>query len=176
MPLDQIVVLDETYATTKFTRLRGRSPRGKRLKARVPHGHWKLLTILAAITVKGVLTAASIDCAADADVFRVFIDEFLVPTLRPGQVVVMDNLSVHKVSGVAESLARVGCRVVYLPPYSPDLSPIENVFSKLKQSLRTTAARDVPTLHEAIGDAFATITPADCRNCFDACGYSIQRS
>jgi len=172
--LDQVVVIDETYATTKFTRLRGRSLRGPRLVARVPHGHWKRLTVLAAITVRGVLGAASIDAAADTDVFQGFVDHVLVPSLRPGMVVVMDNLAVHKVAGVVRSIEAAGCRIVYLPPYSPDLSPIENVFAKLKQSLRTRAARDVPTLHAAIGDALATITPSDCYGCFRHCDYTIH--
>ena len=170
------MVIDETYATTKFTRLRGRALRGRRLVARVPHGHWKLLTVLAAITVGGVLAAATIDAATDGDVFRVFVDGVLVPTLRPGMVVVMDNLAAHKVAGVAASIEAAGCRLVYLPPYSPDLSPIESVFAKLKQRLRTSEARDVPALHAAIGDALETITPGDCIGCFRHCGYTSHLS
>lgn len=150
--------------------------RGRRLVARVPHGHWKLLTVLAAITVGGVLTAATIDAATDGDVFRAFVDEVLVPKLRPGMVVVMDNLAAHKVAGVAASIDAAGCRVVYLPPYSPDLSPIENVFSKFKQALRTSEPRDVPALHTAIGAALETITPSDCFGCFNHCGYTIHLS
>jgi transposase len=174
--LCDIVVLDETYVTTKFTRLRGRSRRGERLVARVPYGQWELLTVLAAITVHGPLAAVSVRAAADSDVFRAFVDHALVPALRPGQVVVMDNLAVHKVRGVAESVVRAGCRVVYLPPYSPDLSPIECVFAKFKQHLRSAQARTVPALHEAVGHAPAAITAADCRGCFNHCGYSLQRS
>lgn len=167
-------MLDETYATTQLTRLRGRSRRGVRLVAHVPHGHWRLLTVLAAVTVGGVLAAATVDAATDGDVFRAFVDDFLVPALRPGMVVVMDNLSAHKVAGVASSIAAAGCRLEYLPAYSPDLSPIENVFAKLKQSLRTTAARGVPALQAAIGLALESITPGDCYGCFAGCGYTLH--
>jgi transposase len=174
VPLGDVVVLDESYATTTFTRLRGRCPRDRRLVSHVPAGHWKTLTMIAAITVEGVLAAASIDAPTDADVFRTFIDQVLVPTLRPGMVVVMDNLAAHKVSGIRDSIERAGCRLVYLPPYSPDLSPIENVWSKVKQSLRTAGARDVPTLMQAIDHALAAVTASDTHGCFSACGYTLH--
>jgi DDE superfamily endonuclease len=125
VPLCDVVVLDESYVTTQFTRLRGRSLRGERLNDRVPHGHWKLLTILAAVSVNGIVTAAAIDATTDSDVFCTFIAEALAPALRPGQVVVMDNLAAHKVAAVKRMIEAAGCRLVYLPPYSPDLSPIE---------------------------------------------------
>lgn len=174
VPLQDVVVLDESYATTTFTRLRGRCPRDKRLVARVPAGHWKTLTMIAAITVQGVLAAASIQAPTDADVFRTFINQVLTPALRPGMVVVMDNLAAHKVSGIRESIERVGCRLVYLPPYSPDLSPIEPVWSKVKQSLRRFAARDVPGLMQAIDHALSAVTAADCYGCFNDCGYTLR--
>jgi transposase len=174
VPLDKVVVLDESYATTRFTRLRGRCRRERRLKAHVPHGHWKTLTMIAAITIRGVLAAGSIDAATDADVFRTFVSELLVPSLRKGMVVVMDNLAAHKVAGIAEALDAAGCRLVYLPPYSPDFSPIENVWSKVKQHLRTTAAREIPALDTAIEQALAAVTAQDCHNCFAACGYTIH--
>ena len=174
MPLRDVVVLDESYATTAFTRLRGRSRRGERLVAHVPHGHWKLLTILAAIDVEGVVAAATIDAPTDGDVFRAFVDGALVPRLRRGQVVVMDNLAAHKVAGVRASIEAAGCRLVYLPPYSPDLSPIEAMWSKLKQSLRSRGARAVASLIGAVGDALATITPGDCLGFFRHCGYTLR--
>jgi transposase len=174
VPLNDVVVLDESYATPTFTRLRGRCPRNRRLVAHVPAGHWKTLTMIAAVTVQGVLAAASIDAATDADVFRVFIEQVLVPELRSGMVVVMDNLAAHKVNGIREAIETAGCRLVYLPPYSPDLSPIENVWSKVKQCLRTAAARDVPGLMQAIDHALATVTAADCHGCFTACGYTLH--
>ena len=173
MKLSDVVVLDESYATTTFTRLRGRCPRHQRLKAHVPGGHWRRLTILAAITVDGVLCASTIDASTDAEVFRMFVNQVLVPSLRPGMVVIMDNLSSHKVAGVGDAIEKAGCRVVYLPPYSPDLSPIEPTWSKVKQTLRTIGARNVGDLEHAIGQAINRITPDDCRACFINCGYSL---
>ena len=174
VPLKDVVVLDESYATTQFTRLRGRCPRERRLIAPVPHGHWKTLTMLAAVTVEGVLAAASIDATTDGEVFGLFIREALVPTLRPGMVVVMDNLAVHKIAAVRQAIEAAECRLVYLPPYSPDLSPIENIWSKVKRSLRTTAARAVPALGQAIETALSNVTSTDCYNCFEACGYTSR--
>lgn len=174
VPLDDVVVLDESYATTKFTRLRGRAPRGVRLRASVPHGHWKLLTVIAAMTISGVQAAMTIDAATDTDVFAAFVEQVLVPTLRPGQVVVMDNLAAHKVAWIVRRIEGAGCRVIFLPPYSPDFSPIEPMWSKVKQLLRTAAARTVEALQEAIGTALAAVTQSDCRGYFDHCGYTLQ--
>lgn len=174
VPLNDIVVLDESYATTKFTRLRGRSPRGVRLVGRVPHGHWKLLTIIAAMTLQGVLAAASIDASTDGDVFGQFIRDALVPSLRPGQVVVMDNLAAHKVAGIREAIEAVGCRLIYLPPYSPDFSPIEPMWSKVKQILRKIGARTIDTLGDAIVIALKAITSNDCQGYFRHCGYTLR--
>jgi transposase len=174
VPLKDVVVLDESYATTQFTRLRGRCPREQRLIAPVPHGHWKTITMLAAITIQGVLAAASIDAATDGEIFASFILDVLVPTLRPGMVVVMDNLPAHKIVAIRQAIEAAQCRLVYLPPYSPDFSPIENIWSKVKQSLRTSAARVIPALGDAITAALAAITPMDCYGCFKACGYTLH--
>jgi transposase len=174
VPLKDVVVLDESYATTNFTRLRGRCPRDQRLYCPVPHGHWKTLTILGAITVEGVLSAASIPEAITGQSFTIFIRDVLVPSLRPGMVVVMDNLSAHKVVAVRKLIESVGCRVVYLPPYSPDYSPIENIWSKVKQLLRTMAARTVDAVGQAVQWALEQVTASDCRNCFAACGYTLH--
>ncbi len=174
VPLADVVVLDESYATTQFTRLRGRGRRGARVVERVPHGHWKRLTILAAMTVAGPLVAVAIDAATDRDVFLGFVSGFLCPALRPGQVVVMDNLSAHKVAGVREPIEAAGCRLAYLPPYSPDLSPIEPMWSKVKQALRTAAERTVAGLIDATGPAVATVTAGDCLGYFDHCGYTLH--
>lgn len=174
VPLEDVVVLDESYATTKFTRLRGRAPRGVRLRSSVPHGHWKLLTVIAAMTVCGVQAAMTIDAATDTDVFGAFIEQVLVPTLRPGQVVIMDNLAAHKVGWIIERVERAGCRVVFLPPYSPDFSPIELMWSKVKQLLRTAAARAVDALQVAVGTALSAVTESDCRGYFQHCGYTLQ--
>lgn len=174
VPLCDVVVLDESYATTTFTRPRGRCPVNKRLRQRVPGGHWKRLTILGAITVDGVVAAATTNAATDADVFGTFIKDCLIPTLRPGMVVVMDNLAAHKVAGVAAALEAAGCRAVYLPPYSPDMSPIEPIWSKAKSIIKMLEAPTVEDLEAAVTLALEQINPADCRNCFDHCGYSLQ--
>jgi transposase len=174
VPLNDVVVIDESYATTQFTRLRGRCPRHERLVAHVPHGHWKTITMLAAITVQGVLAAASIDAATDGEVFLSFVRDVLVPALRPGMVVVMDNLAAHKMVAVGRAIQGAGCRLVYLPPYSPDYSPIENIWSKAKQTLRTIGARLIPELGQAITAALAAITPSDCYGCFEACAYTLH--
>ena len=174
VPLADVVVLDESYATTAFTRPRGRCPRDQRLHARVPAGHWKRLTILAAITVQGVLAAATIAASTDGPAFTSFIADCLIPALRPGMVVVMDNLSSHKVSGIREAIESAGCRLVYLPPYSPDLSPIENVWSKAKAIVKMLEARTVVDLEAAVTLALEAVTAADCTNCFEDCGYSLH--
>ncbi len=174
VPLADIVVMDESYATTQFTRLRGRAPAGERLHEHVPHGHWKRLTILGAMTVSGPLVATTIDASTCGDTFRTFVDDFLCPALRPGQVVVMDNLSAHKVAGIRASIEAAQCRLVYLPPYSPDLSPIEPMWSKVKQALRTAAQRTVQGLIDAVGPAFATVTAGDCLGYFTHCGYTLH--
>ena len=174
VPLSDVVVLDESYATTKFTPLRGRSRRGVRLRASVPHGRWKLLTMIAAITVQGVQAAMTVESATDAQVFGAFVEQVLVPTLRPGQVVVMDNLSAHKVGWIVDAIESAGCRVVFLPPYSPDFSPIEPMWSKVKQWLRKAAARTVEALEVAVGTALATVGEPDCRGWFNDCGYTLR--
>lgn len=174
VPLADVVVLDESYATTTFTRLRGRCPVHERLRQSVPAGHWKRLTILAAITITGVSAAATIDASTDADVFGAFVADCLVPTLRPGMVVVMDNLSAHKVDGIRQAVEAAACRLIYLPPYSPDLSPIENIWSKAKSVVRMLEARTVQDLEAAVTLALAEVTAQDCRNCFDDCGYSLH--
>lgn len=174
VPLQDIVVLDESYATTKFTRLRGRTRRGMRLRAAVPHGHWKLLTVIAAMNIHGVQAAMTIDAATDTDVFGAFIEQVLAPTLRPGQVVVMDNLTAHKVGWIVQRIQAAGCRVMFLPPYSPDFSPIEPMWSKVKQLLRSVAARTVDALQNAVGVALQAITSSDCRGYFQHCGYTPQ--
>ena len=173
VPVGDIVVLDESYATTKFTRLRGRSPRGVRLRSSVPHGHWKLLTIIAAMTLRGVQASMTIDAATDTDVFGAFVQQVLAPTLRPGQVVIMDNLAAHKVGWIVEEIERAGCRVLFLPPYSPDFSPIEPMWSKVKQLLRSAAARTVEALQIAVGVALTAITESDCHGYFGHCGYTL---
>ena len=167
----RLVFLDESGAQTSMTRTRGRAPRGQRVVAKVPGGHWKIVTIIGAVRVSGPFAAASIVGATDSDVFRTYVREILAPRLRPGDVVVMDNLSPHKASGVREAIEAAGAELRYLPPYSPDFNPIENLWSKVKGKLRSLAARSIDALHDAIGAALSTVTPGDCVGFFRHCGY-----
>jgi len=144
--VEQLVFLDESGATTQMTRTYGRAPRGQRVRAATPQCRWQILTILAAITVLGVEAAMTIAEPTDSDIFLAYREQVLCPRLQPGQVVVMDNLSAHKVAGVRERIEAAGARLVYLPPYSPDFNPIEQVWSKVKQILRSLKARTATRL------------------------------
>lgn len=154
-----------------MTRTRGRAPKGQRVIAKVPGGHWKIVTMISAIRTCGPFAAASIIGATDSDVFRAYVREILAPQLRRGDVVVMDNLTPHKAQGVREAIESAGAELRYLPPYSPDFNPIENMWSKVKGKLRSIAARSIDSLHDAIGTALATVTPDDCIGFFRHCGY-----
>jgi transposase len=165
------VFLDESGSQTSMTRTRGRAPRGQRVIAKVPGGHWKIVTMISAIRTCGPFAAASMVGATDSDVFRAYVSEILAPQLRRGDVVVMDNLAPHKAQGVREAIESVGAELRYLPPYSPDFNPIENMWSKVKGKLRSIAARSINSLHDAIGTALATVTPDDCIGFFRHCGY-----
>ena len=173
---DELVFIDECAATTQMTRSGGRCQGGRRLVAAVPAGHWKVLTTIAALTPQGILTAVTVDAATDAAVFRRFVDDVLVPALRPGQTVVMDNLSSHKAAGVREAIEAAGCRLRYLPPYSPDYNPIENAIAKVKSCLKRLAARTVETLGLAIQQALASITRSDAAGFFRHAGYATTTS
>lgn len=169
--VDRLVFLDESGSQTSMTRTRGRAPRGQRVVAKVPGGHWKIVTMISAIRTAGPFAAASIIGATDSDVFRTYVREVLAPQLRAGDVVVMDNLSPHKAAGVRETIEAAGAELRYLPPYSPDFNPIENMWSKVKGTLRTIAARSIDGLHDAIASAIATVTPSDCIGYFRHCRY-----
>lgn len=136
-----------------------------------PHGHWKVVTAVAAVRPGGLHAPFTIDCPVDAEVFEAYATRVLAPTLRPGDVVVMDNLAAHKRPAVRQAIEAAGATVLYLPPYSPDFSPIEPCWSKAKRVLRTIAARTVEALHEAFAAALAAITPDDIAGCFRHCGY-----
>ena len=168
---DRLVFIDETWATTNMTRTRGRAAAGERLIASVPHGHWKTTTLVAALRTDGLTAPVVFDGPLNGELFRAYLEQALVPTLRPGDIVVMDNLSAHKVTGVAEAIQRAGCLHAYLPAYSPDFNPIENVFSKFKALLRSADARTVPGLWRAVGDCMESFAPDECRNYFRHCGY-----
>jgi transposase len=167
----RLVFIDETAVTTKMVRLYGRAPVGERLVAKVPHGHWKTLTLVAALRVDGVTAPYVIDGAMDGPAFIAYIEQVLAPTLCKGDIVFMDNLRTHKVVGVREAVEAVGASVRYLPAYSPDLNPIENVYSKLKSGLRKGAARSVDALTKLVGTSIKAIAPTECAGYFRHAGY-----
>jgi transposase len=171
VPAEKLVFLDESGARTNMTRLYGWGEVGQRVIDPVPHGHWKTCTMLAAVRLSGPLAAVTIDAAVNADAFILWTREVLAPCLTPGDVVVMDNLPAHQVPGVAEAVEAAGASVRYLPPYSPDYNPIENMWSKVKTHLRAAAARTFDALGQAIDNALASITPTDCRGFFGNSGY-----
>jgi transposase len=168
----RVVFIDETGASTKMTRRYGRAARGQRLVAKVPHSHWKTTTFVGALRIDGLTAPLVIDGPMNGDLFRAYVQQQLVPTLRAGDVVVLDNLAAHKVKGVREAIERAGARIVYLPPYSPDFNPIEQAFAKLKWLLRSAAQRTVDGLHQAIADALDRFSPSECRNYFRNSGYA----
>jgi transposase len=168
---DKLVFLDETSAKTNMVRLYGRSPQGQRLVEKVPYGHWKSTTFLAALRSTGLTAPMVIDGAMNGPLFLAYLQQILTPTLKPGDVVVMDNLPAHKVAGVKEIVEKAGAQVLYLPPYSPDLNPIELVFSKLKWLLRSAQERDVEKLWKTCGVLMDRFSPDECRNYLNHCGY-----
>jgi transposase len=168
---DGLVFIDETWATTNMTRRYGRAARGQRLVAPVPHGHWKTSTFVAGLRTSGLTAPFVVDGAMNGDVFRAYVEQVLAPTLAPGDIVVLDNLSSHKVAGVREMIEARGASLVYLPPYSPDLNPIEQAFAKLKALLRKIAARTVGALWDALGNLLDRFTPQECANYLVNAGY-----
>jgi transposase len=157
-----------------MARLRGRAKKGERCRAAVPHGHWKTTTFTAGLTIDGLVAPWLIDGAMDGEAFRTYVARVLVPELAPGDVVVMDNLPAHKVSGVREAIEAAGARLLYLPPYSPDFNPIEHAFAKLKALLRKAACRTIPALWDAIAEALEAFTPDECRNLLASAGYDCE--
>lgn len=157
-----------------MTRLRGRAPRGQRLIDKTPHGHWQTTTLIAALGITGMRCSTVVDGAVNADVFEAFVEQVLVPELRTGDVVILDNLSSHKRSKVRELIQRAGARLVFLPPYSPDLNPIELIFAKVKQLLRSLACRTRDALWHATQSVLDRVTHDDARNCYRHCGYTLH--
>lgn len=152
----------------------GRSPRGERLDAAVPHGHWQTTTFVAALRRDGIAAPCVFDGPMNADCFRAYVEQCLAPTLGAGDIVVLDNPSSHKVTGIRETIEATGATLLYLPPYSPDLNPIEQAFAKLKSILRKTAARTLDTLISAIADALTAFSPLECANYLANSGYRHQ--
>jgi transposase len=154
-----------------MTRLYGRAPRGARLYDAVPQAHWRTTTLVAAVRRTGVVAPLVFEGATDGAAFRAYVERVLVPALRPGDIVVLDNLAAHRAGWVRRRVRRAGAGVWYLPPYSPEYNPIEKVWAKIKAYLRKAKARETEALWQAIAAALATVTPEDCSNCFTHCGY-----
>jgi transposase len=165
------VFIDETGASTKMARLRGRAKRGERCVASLPYGHWKTTTFTAGLRQNGMVAPMVLDGPMNGDAFRAYVEQVLVPELSEGDVVIMDNLPAHKVTGIRQAIENAGAKLQYLPPYSPDFNPIEMAFSKLKALLRKAAARTINELWEIIGNLIDTFTPQECHNYFEAAGY-----
>jgi transposase len=170
----RLVFLDETGTTTKMTRLRGRCLKGQRLRAKAPFGHWKTQTFIAGLRCYGLTAPFVIDTAMNRHIFETYVETQLAPTLQKGDVVIMDNLPAHKSSLAEKAIRARGAWVLFLPPYSPDLNPIEMAFAKLKAHLRARAIRTIDALWQAIGQICELFQPAECRNYFAAAGYGFN--
>jgi transposase len=169
---DRLVFIDETWASTNMARTRGRALRGERLRAAIPHGHWKTTTFVAGLRNSGMVAPMVLDGPINGIAFQAYVDQVLVPDLRPGDVVIMDNLSSHKRPGIRAAIEAAGANLLYLPPYSPDFNPIENAFAKLKAMLRKAAERTIDGLWSAIGKIIDTFNPTECANYFAAASYN----
>ena len=170
----KLVFIDETWASTNMARTHGRAPKGERLRAGVPHGHWKTTTFVAGLRHTGMVAPMVLDGPIDGATFRAYVERVLVPELRPGDVVILDNLGSHKGPHVRAAIEAVGAKLLHLPPYSPDFNPIEQAFAKLKALLRKAAERTVDGLWDAIASILDTFTPAECANYFAATGYDAD--
>jgi transposase len=168
----RLVFIDETGTSTNMARLRGRCRRGQRLICKVPHGHWKITTFVAALRCGAITAPFVIDEPMNGEIFRVYLERCLVPTLTPGDIVVMDNLPAHKNDRVRRIIEAAGAELRYLPPYSPDLNPIEMAFAKLKAYLRKAAERSIPALWDRIGSVLNLFSPGECANFFNHAGYA----
>jgi transposase len=168
----RLIFIDETWAKTNMTRRHGRSRRGSRLVAKVPHGRWRTLTFLAALRCDRLDAPCVIDGPINGDSFLAYVEQVLVPTLKSGDVVVMDNLGSHKRLAIRRAIRAAGAKLFFLPPYSPDLNPIEQVFAKLKALLRKAAERTVEATWKRIGQLLSAFTPTECANYLKNAGYA----
>ena len=168
---ERLVFIDETWVKTNMTRPRGRSPRGTRLLCAVPHGHWKTTTFLAGLRTQGLVAPLVVDGAINGELFRGYVEQHLAPTLASGDIIILDNLNSHKVAGVRAAIEAVGAELWYLPPYSPDLNPIEQVFAKFKWMIRGAQERTVEGLWQRCGQLLERFKETECRNYFRHCGY-----
>ena len=170
----RLVFIDETWASTAMTRTHGRAPAGDRVRASVPYGHWKTTTFIAGLRTDGLMAPCVLDGPINRDAFEAYLEQVLIPALRHGDIVIMDNLSSHKGPAVRRMIEAAGAELRYLPPYSPDLNPIENAFAKLKALLRKAAARTIEALWEAIGKLLSSFTHSECRNFSQHAGYAAN--
>jgi transposase len=171
MEVEKLVFIDETWTSTSMTRRYGRAPKGKRCLDSAPHGHWEATTFEGALRRRRLTAPMVADGPMDGEMFLAYVRQFLGPTLQPGDTAILDNLTSHKVAGVEEAIMATGATLLYLPPYSPDLNPIEKFFSKLKARLRKAAQRDSEALWKEIGELLNTVSPSECKNYFASCGY-----
>ena len=169
---ERLVFIDETWTKTNMEPLRGWAPRGRRLTAKVPHGHWKTTTFLAALRHDRIDAPWLLDGPIDGECFQTYVERVLLPTLKRGDIVIMDNLGSHKGKAVRRLIRSVGAKLIFLPKYSPDLNPIEQVFAKLKHLLRKAAARTVEAVCAAIGQLLQAFTPHECANYLENAGYA----
>ena len=172
--LERLVFIDESGAKTNMTRFRGRSLKGSRARDSAPLGRWAVRTMISSIRSDGTKACMTIDSPTDGDVFLTFTEKVLVPSLRPGDIVIMDNLGAHKIEEVAARVVGAGATAAYLPAYSPDFNPIEKMWSKIKEFLRAAKARTSEALDAAIAAAFQSVTPQDALSWFASCGYTIK--
>jgi transposase len=170
----RVVFIDETCATTAMARRYGWGPMDRRVVGAVPHGHWQVTTFVAALRADGLTAPMAVDGAITGELFRAYVEQVLAPTLRPGDLVVMDNLQCHKVAGVAEAIRRAEAELAYLPAYSPDLNPIEQAFAKLKAELRRRGERTVDGLWAALGESLDWFPPEECRSYLRHAGYTLR--
>ncbi len=169
---ERLVFIDETWTKTNMAPLRGWAPHGSRLLAKVPHGHWKTTTFLAALRHDRIDAPWLLDGPIDGESFQIYIEKVLLPTLRPGDIVIMDNLGSHKGKAVRTLIRSAGAKLIFLPKYSPDLNPIEQVFAKLKHLLRKARARSIDAIAAAIGQILTLFPPHECANYFKNAGYA----
>ena len=169
----RLIFLDESGVTTEMTRRYGRAPRGERVGEGTPAGHWRTLTVWGAIRMSGWVATMTIEAATDGEIFLAYVEQVLCPQLRPGDIVVMDNLAAHKVAGGRDLIENAGARLRYLPPYSPDFNPIEKCWSKVKQLLRAAKARSMFRLERSLADALEAVSAHNVQACFRHCGYTL---
>ena len=170
----RLIFLDECGTNTKMARLYGRSKRGERCRAAIPHGHWKTTTLVAGLSTDGIIAPMILDGAMDGEMFSAYVQTLLAPCLLPGDIVIMDNLPAHKVKAARQAIEAAGAALLFLPPYSPDFNPIEKAISQIKAFLKKTAARTKQDLDAAIAKAIELVTPQNANNYFAACGYQTD--